>query len=78
MPALNRRYDIDWVRVIAIGLLLVYHGDNLPTLGHYDRVYYQRHIMGVLMDSYDDAECMAYTIAVLHIGNGRILRVTEP
>ncbi len=25
MPALNRRYDIDWVRVIAIGLLLVYH-----------------------------------------------------
>jgi len=25
MPALNRRYDLDWVRVIAIGLLLVYH-----------------------------------------------------
>ena len=21
----NRRYDIDWVRVIAIGLLLIYH-----------------------------------------------------
>ena len=21
----NRRYDIDWIRVIAIGLLLIYH-----------------------------------------------------
>lgn len=25
MPAINRRYDIDWLRVIAIGLLLIYH-----------------------------------------------------
>src|SRR5687767_13305909 len=25
MSSLNRRYDIDWVRVIAIGLLLIYH-----------------------------------------------------
>lgn len=25
MPASNRRYDIDWIRVIAIGLLLLYH-----------------------------------------------------
>jgi glucans biosynthesis protein C len=25
MPTINRRYDIDWVRVIAIGLLLIYH-----------------------------------------------------
>ena len=25
MTTLNRRYDIDWVRVIAIGLLLIYH-----------------------------------------------------
>lgn len=25
MPASTRRYDIDWVRVIAIGLLLLYH-----------------------------------------------------
>lgn len=25
MSTINRRYDIDWVRVIAIGLLLVYH-----------------------------------------------------
>src|SRR5436190_7351764 len=25
MSATNRRYDIDWLRVIAIGLLLVYH-----------------------------------------------------
>lgn len=25
MVAVNRRYDIDWIRVIAIGLLLVYH-----------------------------------------------------
>lgn len=25
MSATNRRYDIDWVRVIAIGLLLIYH-----------------------------------------------------
>lgn len=25
MSAANRRYDIDWLRVIAIGLLLVYH-----------------------------------------------------
>lgn len=25
MPPSNRRYDIDWVRVIAIGLLLIYH-----------------------------------------------------
>jgi glucans biosynthesis protein C len=25
MSAINRRYDIDWVRVIAIGLLLIYH-----------------------------------------------------
>jgi peptidoglycan/LPS O-acetylase OafA/YrhL len=25
MPASNRRYDIDWLRVIAIGLLLLYH-----------------------------------------------------
>lgn len=25
MNTLNRRYDIDWVRVIAIGLLLIYH-----------------------------------------------------
>jgi glucans biosynthesis protein C len=25
METLNRRYDIDWVRVIAIGLLLIYH-----------------------------------------------------
>jgi glucans biosynthesis protein C len=25
MPTINRRYDIDWLRVIAIGLLLVYH-----------------------------------------------------
>jgi glucan biosynthesis protein C len=25
MPVTNRRYDIDWVRVIAIGLLLIYH-----------------------------------------------------
>ncbi|MES1222353.1 MAG: acyltransferase family protein, partial [Bacteroidota bacterium] len=25
MSAINRRYDIDWLRVIAIGLLLVYH-----------------------------------------------------
>lgn len=25
MSATNRRYDIDWVRVIAIGLLLLYH-----------------------------------------------------
>jgi len=23
--ATNRRYDIDWLRVIAIGLLLIYH-----------------------------------------------------
>ncbi len=25
MSAISRRYDIDWVRVIAIGLLLIYH-----------------------------------------------------
>ncbi|MEP4596601.1 MAG: acyltransferase, partial [Cyclobacteriaceae bacterium] len=25
MAAHNRRYDIDWLRVIAIGLLLIYH-----------------------------------------------------
>lgn len=25
MKTLNRRYDIDWIRVVAIGLLLVYH-----------------------------------------------------
>jgi len=25
MPTANRRYDIDWLRVIAIGLLLIYH-----------------------------------------------------
>ena len=25
MPTINRRYDIDWLRVIAIGLLLIYH-----------------------------------------------------
>ncbi len=25
MQTINRRYDIDWVRVIAIGLLLIYH-----------------------------------------------------
>ena len=25
MSAITRRYDIDWLRVIAIGLLLVYH-----------------------------------------------------
>lgn len=25
MSAVNRRYDIDWLRVIAIGLLLIYH-----------------------------------------------------
>jgi hypothetical protein len=25
MTSLNRRYDIDWLRVIAIGLLLIYH-----------------------------------------------------
>src|SRR3546814_372702 len=25
MSTINRRYDIDWVRVVAIGLLLVYH-----------------------------------------------------
>lgn len=25
MNSLNRRYDIDWIRVIAIGLLLIYH-----------------------------------------------------
>src|SRR5258708_28517941 len=25
MAAIDRRYDIDWLRVIAIGLLLVYH-----------------------------------------------------
>lgn len=25
MNATNRRYDIDWIRVIAIGLLLIYH-----------------------------------------------------
>ena len=25
MSATNRRYDIDWLRVIAIGLLLLYH-----------------------------------------------------
>lgn len=25
MTTLNRRYDIDWIRVIAIGLLLIYH-----------------------------------------------------
>ncbi|MFT3911665.1 MAG: acyltransferase family protein [Ferruginibacter sp.] len=25
MQAINRRYDIDWIRVIAIGLLILYH-----------------------------------------------------
>src|SRR5687768_8657479 len=25
MSVINRRYDIDWLRVIAIGLLLIYH-----------------------------------------------------
>ncbi len=25
MQSINRRYFIDWIRVIAIGLLLVYH-----------------------------------------------------
>lgn len=25
MPTSNRRYDIDWIRVVAIGLLLLYH-----------------------------------------------------
>lgn len=25
MSTINRRYDIDWIRVIAIGLLLIYH-----------------------------------------------------
>ncbi|RZL15947.1 MAG: acyltransferase [Pedobacter sp.] len=25
MPTINRRYDIDWLRVVAIGLLLIYH-----------------------------------------------------
>ncbi len=37
METYERRYDIDWLRVIAIGLLLVYHG--FPALGSFHRLY---------------------------------------
>src|SRR6267154_1973728 len=47
------------------------------TLGNDDRIYYQSKIMGVLMDSHDDAERMAHTASLFCIRHGRLLCHTK-
>ena len=61
----ERRYDIDWLRVLALGLLLIYHAAVVFHNGTWVQIFFytKRGIMGHILDSYANAKCLANSAA---------------
>jgi hypothetical protein len=75
MTLSNRRYDIDWIRVIAIGLLVIYHvAVGFQPWGIMIGFITTKKNMGVIVDSHDYAECVANTSLVFCVRDGSISR----
>jgi hypothetical protein len=70
-----RRYDIDWLRVIAIGLLLIYHvAIGFQSWGTMIGFIACTKIVGRAVDTHGHAERMAHTASVFCVGHGGVFR----
>jgi hypothetical protein len=71
----ERRHDIDWLRVVAIGLLLIYHIAIIfqPWAMFIGFIKSEETLRG-FMDTHDHAKCLANSTFILRIRNGTLFR----
>ena len=67
-----RRHDIDWLRVITIALLLIYHIAIIFQPWAMFVGFKKRAIFGKFVDPDDHAQCLAYSYPILRIRHGAL------